>query len=96
MSHYCLQYTFTGAKGVRVEGNKIYINPDEGESIVSISGILNDYERTKNLNVYFCNSRNTLLVRAADIIANRIYHLCVVNELGFAKLNNFTVFYFPL
>lgn len=50
----------------------------------------------KNLNVYFCNSRNTLLVRAADIIANRIYHLCVVNELGFAKLNNFTVFYFPL
>lgn len=50
----------------------------------------------KNLNVFFCNSKNTLLVRAADIIANKIYHLTMVNELGFAKLNNFTIFYFPL
>lgn len=50
----------------------------------------------KEINVYFCNSKNTLLVRAADIIANKIYHLSVTNELGFAKLNNFTVFYFPI
>lgn len=50
----------------------------------------------QNINVHFCNSKNTLLVRAADIIANKIYHLSVTKELGFANLNNFTVFYFPL
>lgn len=50
----------------------------------------------KDLHVYFCNSKNTLLVRAADIIANKIYNLTIKNELGFATLNNFTVFYFPL
>ena len=50
----------------------------------------------KNLNVYFCNSKDNLLVRAADIIANKIYNLTIKNELGFAKLNNFTIFYFPL
>lgn len=52
--------------------------------------------KLKDINVYFCNSKTTLLVRAADIIANRIYHLAVFNKLGFAKLNNFTVFYFPM
>lgn len=51
--------------------------------------------KLQNINVYFCNSKNTLLVRAADIIANHIYHLSMTNELGFAKLNNFTVFYLP-
>lgn len=50
----------------------------------------------KDVNVYFCNSKNNLLVRAADIIANKIYHLTLFQELGFATLNNFTVLYFPL
>lgn len=48
-----LQYKITGAEGVRVEKNNIFINPDEGESIVSISGILNDYDKTKDYNIYF-------------------------------------------
>lgn len=52
--------------------------------------------KLKDVKVYFCNSKTNLLVRAADIIANKIYHLTVYNELGFAKLNNFTVLYFPL
>jgi len=50
----------------------------------------------KDVRVHFCNSKKHLLVRAADIIANRIYHLSLENELGFATLNNFTVLYYPL
>lgn len=59
-SNEIIPYTITSAEGVRVEGNKIYINPEEGESIVSISGILNDYERTKDLNIYFEIQGNVL------------------------------------
>ena len=50
----------------------------------------------QDINVYFCNSKNTLLVRAADIIANKINYLTRSKQLGFAKLNNFTLFYFPM
>lgn len=47
-----LSYTVTDVKGVRVDGNKIFINPEGGESIVSIGGIMNDYNACKDLNIY--------------------------------------------
>ena len=39
----------------------------------------------KELNLYFCNSRTTTLVRAADIVANRIYHAAL--ERKFEQLD---------
>lgn len=54
------------------------------------------FPKLNQLNVHFCNSKNTLLVRAADIIANKIYYLQRKDILGFRNLNNFTIYYFPL
>lgn len=47
-----LSYTITDAQGVNVVGNIIYINPDGGDSIVTINGILNDYQKCKDLDLY--------------------------------------------
>lgn len=47
-----LAYTLTAAKGVRIDGNKIFINPEGGDNIVSIQGVMNDYNATKDLNLY--------------------------------------------
>lgn len=47
-----LSYTITETRGVRVDGKNIYINPESGDGIVSIRGILNDYNACKDLNLY--------------------------------------------
>ena len=47
-----LSYTITDVKGVRVDGNKIFISPEGGENIVSINGVMNDYDACKNLDIY--------------------------------------------
>ena len=44
------------------------------------------FPKAKNVHVRFCNSSNTLLVRAADIIANRLYSLMMRNEIP--QINN--------
>lgn len=41
--------------------------------------------------VYFCNSKKKLLVRAADIVANKIYHLA--NENNLYKINEISNLY---
>lgn len=55
-----LNYTITETKGVRVDGDRIYINPESGENLVTIDGILDDYDLTKNFNVYFVIDGNYL------------------------------------
>lgn len=47
-----LSYTITDTRGVNVVGNKIYINPEGGDSLVTINGILNDYQKCKDLDLY--------------------------------------------
>jgi len=47
-----LPYTVISYKGVTVDGNNIYINPNEGDSIINVTGVLADYERTKDMDVY--------------------------------------------
>jgi len=47
-----LPYTVISAKGVTVDGGNIYINPNDGDSIVSITGVLSDYNKTKDYDVY--------------------------------------------
>lgn len=38
------------------------------------------FPNLKNLDVSFCNSESKTLVRAADIVANRLYYLCTTNS----------------
>ena len=44
------------------------------------------FKDLKDVQVEFCNSKNKLLVRAADIVANRVFHL--VREKQYQKLQN--------
>lgn len=62
-----LSYTVTNAKGVNVDGNKIYINPNMGDSIVSIDGILNNYEKCKDLNLYMIIDGNYIETDYAEL-----------------------------
>lgn len=48
-----------------------------------------------SISVKFCNSKKVLLVRAADIIANRIYYLCRTKQIFNAILPNVVCYYFP-
>lgn len=38
------------------------------------------FPEIKNVSLKFCNSANTILVRAADIVANRIYHDAIIGK----------------
>lgn len=50
----------------------------------------------QNVEVSFCDSKKTTLVRAADIIANHCYHNAIKND-GFIKNeSNMFVYYLPL
>lgn len=45
----------------------------------------------KSLSLEYCNSEKKRLVRAADIIANRVYYLAVSNQLE--KINEISNLY---
>jgi len=47
------------------------------------------------IDVKYCNSKKVILVRAADIIANRILNLCRTSQIFNAILPNFVCYYFP-
>ena len=54
------------------------------------------FPKVKAVNLEFCNSENKLLVRAADIVANRVYYLAknkMDSELY--TINNLGITYFP-
>lgn len=55
-----ISYTITGSKGVTVNGDKILINPEGGDNLVTISGILDDYDMTKDYNLYLVIDGNYL------------------------------------
>lgn len=42
--------TITGASGVRQDGNILYLNPEQGENIVCLDGVIDD--NGKNVNLY--------------------------------------------
>ena len=50
----------------------------------------------EGLDVKFCNSASTTLVRAADIIANRAYKEAILNKGSVSNMKNTFVFYLPL
>lgn len=51
------------------------------------------FPNLKSVNLKFCDSNSVLLIRGADIIANRVYYLRRTNEIH--KLNNFSIKHFP-
>lgn len=55
-----ISYTVLENEGITIDGNKLYIDPNSGDSIVSITGLLNEYEKTKNLDVYLLIDGNYL------------------------------------
>lgn len=54
------------------------------------------FKNIKEVNLEFCNSASKLLIRAADIVANRVYYLAK-NEykLKLSQINNFNLVYLP-
>lgn len=55
-----IPYTVIFVDGVSVDGNIIYINPNMGDSIVNIMGVLGDYSRTKDWDLYLYIDGNYL------------------------------------
>lgn len=54
------------------------------------------FPKLKNITVNFCNSSSTTLVRAADIVANRLYYYAVTQKGKCNNLpENFKVTYLP-
>lgn len=54
------------------------------------------FKHLKDVHLEYCNSASKLLVRAADIVANRVYYLAK-NEykLKLSQINNISVVYLP-
>ena len=55
-----IEYSITRVTGAKRNGNKVYINPEDGASIVSMSGYLHNYEKTKDLDLYLWIDGNYL------------------------------------
>lgn len=54
------------------------------------------FKNIKEVNLEFCNSASKLLIRAADIVANRVYYLAKNDyKLKLSKINNINVVYLP-
>lgn len=49
------------------------------------------FPNLKSVNLYFCDSNTITLVRAADIIANRLYHAANINSLESVRRPNFLI-----
>lgn len=57
-----IKYSITRVTGARREGSNVYINPNDGTSIVSMSGYLHNYDKTKDLELYLLIDGNYLEV----------------------------------
>ena len=55
-----ISYTILETEGVTLVGNKLYIDPNSGDSIVSVTGFMSGYDRTKNLDLYLLIEGNYL------------------------------------
>lgn len=53
------------------------------------------FRNLKNVEVKYCNSAQKTLVRAADIVANHIYHEALQNNGIVDTKNNLTLYYHP-
>ncbi len=54
------------------------------------------FKGMKEVNVKYCNSKNNYLVRAADIIANRVYYLATCEDKNaLRKISNLNLIYLP-
>lgn len=54
------------------------------------------FKNIKDVNLEFCNSASKLLIRAADIVANRVYYLAKNDyKLKLSQINNISVVYLP-
>ena len=55
-----LEYSITRVSGISREGTNLYINPNDGASIVSLSGYIHNYDKTKDLDLYLLIDGNYL------------------------------------
>lgn len=53
------------------------------------------FPNLKTLNVNYCNSNKKTLVRAADIISNKLYHSTITNNLDNINQENFKIIKLP-
>jgi hypothetical protein len=54
------------------------------------------FKNIKSVDLEYCNSKNKLLVRAADIVANRVFYLAKNNKtLELVKIKNLNITRFP-
>lgn len=53
------------------------------------------FPRLNSVNLTFCNSASTILIRAADVVANRVYYLARNDILDEAKKTNMFFTYLP-
>lgn len=53
------------------------------------------FPNAKSVTLKYCDSRKVVLIRAADIIANRIYHLAIENTLRYRESPHFYVYALP-
>ena len=51
--------------------------------------------KLKDLQVNYCDSRDKILIRTSDIIANRIYYLINNNKDAIKKIDNINITYLP-
>ena len=49
----------------------------------------------KDIELVYCNSSSVRLIRAADIVANRLYHWAVDNQINRQNRDNFSIIFLP-
>lgn len=47
------------------------------------------FTNLKTINLNYCNSASNTLIRAADIVANHLYHQAISNNLSFSKADDY-------
>lgn len=53
------------------------------------------FKNLKEVNLEYCNSQSKLLVRASDIVANRIFYLAKNDKSKLRNINNLNLIYLP-
>ena len=53
------------------------------------------FPKAKSVTLKYCDSKKTALIRASDIIANRIFRLAAEGALQYQKNSHFYVYYLP-
>ncbi len=53
------------------------------------------FKELKDVELKYCNSNSTLLVRAADIISNRVFYLAKHDKERLKNIRNFNLIYLP-